>query len=247
MIDLSGQVVAITGGSSGIGEATAFACVRAGAKVAIAARGVEKLEAVVRRIEDLGGEAIGVRADIGEEDQANEFITRAHERFGRLDALVNCAGAAYLGPIAGAPTEEWRRVIHVNVMGLLYCTHAALALMTAQGSGHIVNISSVGGRVVDKYSGIYSLTKFGIGAFSESLRLENLQTGIRVTVIEPGRTDTGIHEQITGTVGQEVVADHAGVVPLAPDNVAQTVVFALGQPREVSISEILVRPSRQSM
>jgi clavulanate-9-aldehyde reducatase len=247
MTDLSGQVVAITGGSAGIGEATALACVHAGAKVAIAARGVEKLEAAVRRIEDLDGEAIGVPADIGEEDQANEFVNRAHERFGRLDALVNCAGAAYLGPIAGAPTAEWRRVIHVNVMGLLYCTHAALALMTPQGSGHIVNISSVGGRVVDKYSGIYSLTKFGIGAFSESLRLENLKTGIRVTLIEPGRTDTGIHKQVTGKVGEEVVGDHADVVPLAPDQVAQTVVFALGQPKEVSISEILIRPSRQAM
>jgi clavulanate-9-aldehyde reducatase len=247
MTGLSGQVVAITGGSAGIGEATAFACARAGAKVAIAARTASRLEVVARRIEQEGSEALGVPADIGEEDQANHFVQMANQRFGRLDALVNCAGAAYLGPITGAPTSEWRRVIHTNVMGLLYCTHAALALMSRQGSGHIVNISSVGGRVVDKYSGIYSLTKFGIGAFSESLRLENLQTGIRVTVIEPGRTDTGIHEQVTGDVGREVVADHADVVPLTPDQVAQTIVFALAQPREVSISEILVRPSRQAM
>ena len=153
MSELRGRVVAITGASSGIGEATALACARAGASVALAARRTERIEALAARIEQDGGEALAVTADVGEEQEANAFVARTHERFGRLDALVNNAGVMLLGPIEGAPTEEWRRMIHVNVMGVLYCTHSALPLMHAQGGGDIVNVSSVGGRVLGRYLG----------------------------------------------------------------------------------------------
>ena len=134
MTDLSGRVVAVTGASSGIGEATALACAKAGAAVAFAARRSERIEDLARRIEADGGQALAFTADVGEEQQANAFIRAAHERFGRLDALVNNAGVMLLGPIDGAPTEEWRRMIHANVFGVLYCTHAALPLMKAQGA-----------------------------------------------------------------------------------------------------------------
>src|SRR5437016_4089123 len=140
-IDLSGQVVAVTGASSGIGEATALACVRAGAAVALAARRAERIEQLAQRIEGEGGRALCVQTDVGDEDQARAFIERAHGELGRLDALVNNAGVMLLGPIEGADTEEWRRMIHANVFGVLYCTHAALPLMRAQGGGHIVNVS----------------------------------------------------------------------------------------------------------
>ena len=137
-VDLSGRVVAITGASSGIGEATALACVHAGAAVALAARRDDRIQALAERIARDGGRAIAVRTDVGEESQAQAFVQRAHADLGRLDVLVNNAGVMLLGPIAGADTEEWRRMIHANVFGVLYCTHAALALMGAQGSGHIV-------------------------------------------------------------------------------------------------------------
>jgi clavulanate-9-aldehyde reductase len=145
--DLSGQVVAVTGASSGIGEATALACARAGAAVSLGARRGERIEALARRIEDEGGRSLAVTADVGEEEQARAFVQRTGAELGRLDVLVNNAGVMLLGPIENAPTEEWRRMIHANVFGVLYCTHAALPLMRAQGSGHIVNVSSVAGRV----------------------------------------------------------------------------------------------------
>ncbi len=129
--------------------------------------------------------------DVGEEAAgAARSCERAHSELGRLDVLVNNAGVMLLGPIAGAPTEEWRRMIHANVFGVLYCTHAALPLMAEQGSGHIVNVSSVAGRVARAGSGVYNLTKFGVGAFSESLRQEGVALGVRVTLIEPGAVAT---------------------------------------------------------
>jgi NADP-dependent 3-hydroxy acid dehydrogenase YdfG len=245
--ELRGRVVAITGASSGIGEATALACARAGASVALAARRTERIEALARRIEETGGEALAVTADVGEEQQANAFVARTHERFGRLDVLVNNAGVMLLGPIEGAPTEEWRRMIQVNIMGVLYCTHSALPLMRAQGGGDIVNLSSVGGRVLGRYSGVYSLTKFGIGAFSEALRQENVDTGIRVTLIEPGRVDTELRTHVREEVLGELGGGFAGVVPLSADDVARAILYAVGQPAGVSVNEILLRPSNQPM
>ena len=172
--DLSGQVVAVTGASSGIGEATALACAQAGAAVALAARRADRIEALAQRITDEGGRALAVAADVGEEDEARGFVERAHRELGRLDVLVNNAGVMLLGPIEGAPTEEWRRMVHVNIFGVLYCSHAALPLMREQGHGHIVNVSSVAGRFARAGSGVYNLTKFGVSAFSEALRQEGI-------------------------------------------------------------------------
>jgi clavulanate-9-aldehyde reductase len=145
--ELSNQVIAVTGASSGIGEATALACARAGAAVALAARREERIQSLAELIASEGGRALAIATDVGEEEQARAFVERTHAELGRLDVLVNNAGVMLLGPIENAPTEEWRRMIHANVFGVLYCTHAALPLMHAQGSGHIVNVSSVAGRV----------------------------------------------------------------------------------------------------
>src|SRR5277367_3464463 len=141
-IDLSGRVVAVTGASSGIGEATALACAKGGAAVSLAARRIDRIEQLAERINDDGGTALAVQTDVGEERQAEAFIQRTAAELGRLDVLVNNAGVMLLGPIAGADTEEWRRMVHANVFGVLYCSHAALPVMLGQSSGHIVNVSS---------------------------------------------------------------------------------------------------------
>jgi NADP-dependent 3-hydroxy acid dehydrogenase YdfG len=244
-IDLSGQVVAITGASSGIGEATALAAAKAGAAVSLAARRADRIEALAARIADEGGRAIAVPADVGEEDQAQAFVRRTIDELGGLDALVNNAGVMLLGPIPGADTEEWRRMIHVNVFGVLYTTHAALPHLLERGSGSIVNVSSVAGRRATAGSGVYNLTKFGVNAFSEALRQEVAEAGIRVTLIEPGAVATELPTHNRPEVLAQMRARFKDVTPLEPQDIANAIVYALGQPANVSINEVLVRPTQQ--
>jgi len=243
--DLSRQVVAVTGASSGIGEATAMACARAGASVSLAARRAERIEALARRIGEEGGRALAVETDVGQESEARAFIERTHGELGRLDVLVNNAGVMLLGPIAGAPTEEWRRMIHANVYGVLYCTHAALPLMADQGSGHIINVSSVAGRHARAGSGVYNLTKFGVGAFSEALRQESVAMGVRVTLIEPGAVATELGGHNRPEVLEQMAKAFQGVTLLASEDIAEAILYAIGQPANVSVNEVLVRPSGQ--
>jgi NADP-dependent 3-hydroxy acid dehydrogenase YdfG len=244
-IDLSNRVVAVTGASSGIGEAIALACARAGATVALAARRADRIELLRERIEEGGARAIAVPADVGEESQARAFVERAHAELGRLDVLVNNAGVMLLGPIENAPTEEWRRMIHANVFGVLYCTHAALPLMRVQGSGHIINVSSVAGRVARAGSGVYNLTKFGVGAFSESLRQEAVALGVRVTLVEPGAVATELAGHNRPEVLEQMAKRFQGVTPLEADDIANAVLYAISQPPNVSVNEVLIRPSGQ--
>ena len=243
--DLTGKVVAVTGASSGIGEATALACAKAGAAVALAARRGERIERLAAQIAGDGGRALAVEADVADEQQAGAFVARANDELGRLDVLVNNAGTMLLGPIAGAPTEEWRRMIDVNVYGVLYCTHAALPLMTAQGGGHIVNVSSVAGRVARQGSGVYNLTKFGIGAFSESLRQEGVALGVRVTLIEPGAVATELAGHNRPEVLEQIQKRFGDIERLSAQDIAAAILYAIGQPPNVSINEVLVRPSGQ--
>ncbi len=244
-IDLSNRVVAVTGASSGIGEAIALSCARAGAALALAARRADRIELLAQRIEEEGARAIAVPTDVGEEGQARAFIERAHAELGRLDVLVNNAGVMLLGPIENAPTEEWRRMIHANVFGVLYCTHAALPLMRSQGSGHVVNVSSVAGRVARAGSGVYNLTKFGVGAFSESLRQEAVALGVRVTLVEPGAVATELAGHNRPEVLEQMAKRFQGVTPMEAEDIANAVLYAIGQPSNVSINEVLIRPSGQ--
>jgi NADP-dependent 3-hydroxy acid dehydrogenase YdfG len=243
--ELPNQVIAVTGASSGIGEATALACARAGAAVSLAARRSERIEELAARINGDGGRALAIATDVGEEQQARAFVERTHAELGRLDVLVNNAGVMLLGPIESAPTEEWRRMIDANVFGVLYCTHAALPLMRAQGSGHIVNVSSVAGRIARAGSGVYNLTKFGVGAFSESLRQEGVALGVRVTTIEPGAVATELPGHNRPEVREQMAKNFAGVTPLEAEDIARAVLYAISQPANVSINEVLVRPSGQ--
>lgn len=244
-MDLEGQVVAITGASSGIGEATALACARAGAAVALAARRAKRIEELAERIRAEGGRALAVQTDVGEEEQARSFVQRANDELGRLDVLVNNAGVMLLGPIEGAPTEQWRQMIHVNLFGVLYCTHAALPIMRTQEAGHVVNISSVAGRVARAGTGVYNLTKWGVGAFSEALRQEGVDIGVRVTLIEPGMVATELQGHNRPEVLEQMGRRFEGVTPLAAEDVASAVLYAIAQPANVAVNEVLVRPRAQ--
>lgn len=246
-MDLSGRVIAITGASSGIGQAVAIACAQAGAAVALGGRRADLIEATARRIEDDGGTAIALPLDVADEESAHAFVHRAADRLGGLDVLVNNAGLFFLGPIETSPSEEWRAMIDVNVLGVLYCTQAALPLLRQSGQGDIVMMSSIGGRVVGHWSGVYSLTKFGIGALSEALRQETLQDDIRVIVVEPGRVRTELRDHMDPAVLEQITGDFEEVTPMEARDVAEMVLISLTQPRNVHISELLMRPARSPM
>jgi NADP-dependent 3-hydroxy acid dehydrogenase YdfG len=243
---LAGKTALVTGASSGIGEATAKALAGAGARVAVSARRADRLDALVKEIKDGGGEAYAVVADVADEDQARDMVVTANEHLGRLDILVNNAGVMLLGPIGQANTDDWRRMVQTNVMGLMYATHAVLPLMKAQGGGHIVNVSSVAGRTAREGSGVYNVTKWGVGAFSESLRQEVSRDKVRVTVIEPGAVKTELTDHITHEETKKQTQDWIGkMTPLESEDIAAAIVYAVTQPPRVNVNEILIRPTEQ--
>src|SRR4051794_10444812 len=244
---LDGKVAAVTGASSGIGEATARALAGAGAAVALGARRVDRLEAIVSGIDESGGRALAIELDVADEESANAFVAEAQSQLGGLDILVNNAGVMLLGPVEGADTSQWRTMVNVNLLGLLYCTHAALPVMRAAGSGHIVNLSSVAGRSANAGSAVYNLTKFGVGAFSEALRQEVSGAGIRTTIIEPGFVDTelqGHNEHPAVLEGIEKMRKSLPEV-LQAEDIAAGILYAVTQPQRVDVNEILIRPTGQ--
>jgi NADP-dependent 3-hydroxy acid dehydrogenase YdfG len=244
---LDGKVVAVTGASSGIGEATALALAAEGAAIALGARREDRLRDLAQRIESDGGRALPIEVDVGDEDSARSFVEKTNSELGSLDVLVNNAGVMLLGPIEGADVENWRRMVDVNVLGLLYCTHAALPIMREQGGGTIVNVSSVAGRFANAGSGVYNLTKFGVGAFSEALRQESVESKIRVVVVEPGYVETelqGHNEQaVRDTI--EKMRERIGDV-LQAEDIADGIRWAVTRPPHVSVNEVLIRPSGQA-
>jgi len=244
---LDGRRIAITGASSGIGAATAELLASQGAEVVVGARREDRLTELVERVGSAGGVAYAQRVDVADEASAREFVECAAKHMGGLDGLVNNAGVMLLGPIDGADTKQWRQMIEVNMLGLLYCTHAALPVLREGGGGDIVNISSVAGRVASAGSGVYNLTKWGVGAFSEALRQETGWAKIRVTVIEPGFVDTelqGHNEHPAVLEAIEKMREQIGEI-LKADDIANAILYAVSQPERVSVNEILVRPTGQ--
>lgn len=245
--DLTGRTAAVTGASSGIGEATALALAGAGAKVALGARRTDRIEALARRISDAGGTAVALEVDVSDEAAARAFVTGAHAELGGLDVLVNNAGVMLLGPIEGADTEQWRRMVDVNVLGLLYVTHAALPLMREAGRGHVVNVSSVAGRFARAGSGVYNLTKFGVNAFSEALRQETAGSGVRVTMIEPGYVETELQDHNEGEVRDRIAQMREDIgEPLQAGDIAEAILYAVAAPPHVAVNEVLIRPAGQA-
>ena len=246
---LAGKRAAITGASSGIGEATARALAREGAAVALAARRKDRIDELAEGIGAYGASAHAFEVDISDEAAARGFITAAAEAMGGLDILVNNAGLMLLGAVQGAETEEWRRMIGVNLLGLLYCTHAALPIMGEGGGGHIVNVSSTAGRQAGLGSAVYNLTKWGVTGFSEGLRQEALHSNVRVTCLEPGFVKTelqGHNENPMVVDAIEKMREQIGEDGLLQaEDMAAAIVYAVSQPDRVSVNEILVRPTRQ--
>jgi NADP-dependent 3-hydroxy acid dehydrogenase YdfG len=248
---LDGTVALVTGASSGIGEATARALAAEGAAVAISARRLDRLERLAEEIAGTGGTAMPIESDATDPDQAVGAVERAATELGRLDVVVNNAGQMLLGPIEDAPTEEWERMIDLNLKGLINTTHAAVPHLlaaagdSARGCADLVNVSSVAGRIARAGSGVYNLTKFGVGAFSESFRQEFAGRRVRSIVIEPGAVATELSDHIRDGIREQVRERFADIETLQSEDVAETIAFAVTRPRHVCLNEVLIRPTEQ--
>jgi NADP-dependent 3-hydroxy acid dehydrogenase YdfG len=237
-------VAVVTGASSGIGEATVRSLAAEGAAVVAGARRKERLHGLVEEVARDGGKALAVECDLTDEQQAHALVDRAIEEFGRIDILVNNAGVMLLSKVEKGLSDEWRQMFDVNVLGLLYATDAAVEAMKGQGSGHIVNVSSVAGRKTRPTGGVYSGTKFAVNAISEAMRQELLEDGIRITIVEPGAVATELTEHITDEEVREGLKQR-NIEPLQSEDVANAIAYAVSQPQRVSVNEILIRPTQQ--
>ena len=246
MNNLEGKVAVVTGASSGIGEATVRALAAEGASVVAGARRKERLDGLVEEVSRDGGKAIAVECDVTDESQAQDLIRRAVEEYGSIDILVNNAGVMLLSTVGKGLSDQWRQMFEVNVMGLLYATEAAIGHMKGQGSGHLVNISSVAGRKVTRdSSGVYAGTKHAVNAISEGLRQELLEDNIRVTIVGPGAVATELPDHITDEDAREGLSGLLELERLQAEDIAEAVVYAATQPERVSVNEILIRPTQQ--
>jgi NADP-dependent 3-hydroxy acid dehydrogenase YdfG len=247
---LTGTVALVTGASSGIGEASALALAQHGAAVAIAARRKDRLDALAARIADGGGTALAIEADVTSEEQAEALVRQTVAGLGRLDTLINNAGVMLLGPIVDAPLQEWERMIDLNVKGLLYCAHAALPhlLSAAQDSprkvADMVNISSVAGRVARSGSGVYNATKWGVGAFSESLRQEVTRRHVRVSLVEPGAVATELVSHNRPEI-RERLAGGDDFERMESEDIADAIAYIVTRPWRMAVNEMLIRPTEQ--
>jgi clavulanate-9-aldehyde reductase len=244
--NLAGHVSLVTGASSGIGEGVARALGAAGATVVVAARRFDRLTQLAAGITSAGGTALAHQLDIADVTQAGGAVRTITERFGRLDSIVNAAGIMLSARTADASLADWQRMFETNVIGLMALTHAAFAVMRAQGSGHVVNISSVSARLANAGSPAYAATKSAVNTFSESLRKEGASAGVRVTVVSPGIVETELFEHPADAATRARFRKMLdSMTPLTPADVAASVVFALAQPPHVSISEIVLRPTEE--
>jgi NADP-dependent 3-hydroxy acid dehydrogenase YdfG len=252
-LSLSGTAALVTGASSGIGAATARALGAQGAAVALVARRKQRLDELAAEIKKGGGRTLVLETDVTDAGQATAAVETAVRELGRLDILVNNAGVMLLGPIEDAPVEEWERMVHLNVLGLLYMAHAALPhLLRAAEEGprrvaDLVNISSVAGRAARRGSGVYNLTKFGVGAFSESLRQEVTGRHVRISLVEPGAVATELTDHLRPEIQEQTKQRFANVERLEADDIADAITFIVTRPRRVAINELLVRPTEQEL
>ena len=243
---LKGKVAIVTGASSGIGEATAAALAAEGARVVVNARRGDRLREHVRRISEAGGEALAVEADVAREDGVRRLIEAARERFGRVDILINNAGVMLNGPLEKVESADFRRMVDLNLMGIVYACQAVVPLMREQGGGNIVNISSVASRIAGPGSAVYAATKAAVNVFSEALRKETFKDHIRITVIEPGVVATELADHIPDAATKKGFEElTSAMTPLQPEDLAAAVLYAVTQPAHVAVNILVVRPTEQ--
>jgi NADP-dependent 3-hydroxy acid dehydrogenase YdfG len=241
---LAGKVALVTGASSGIGEGAALALAAAGASVAVSGRRRERLDALVAKIDGAGGTAVALPGDVAVEADAMKSVEDTIARFGRIDILVNSAGVNEAGGVESLTLEQWRRVIDINLYGTLYTCKAAVPHMKVQGSGDIINISSTSGRRAAGLFGPYSTSKFGVTGLTEGLRQEVGQAGIRVSIIEPGATESEIANSITDPKWREMIKAHVSKDgAMKASDIAEAILFIVGLPRRANVSQILIRPT----
>jgi NADP-dependent 3-hydroxy acid dehydrogenase YdfG len=244
MSNITGKVVGITGASSGIGEATALLLAQRGAKVVLGARGLDRLEALAARITDAGGNAAFVRTDVRRRDDLSNLVALACERYGKLDVLVNNAGVMPISPLDDLRVDDWEEMIDVNLKGVLYGIAAALPVFRSQGFGHFVNLASTAAYLVVPNMSVYCGTKFAVRAISEGLRQE-AGDKLRVTIISPGMTRTNFAETMTNPEVKAQLQERADKTAMPPDAIARAIAFAIEQPADIDVNEVVVRPTVQ--
>jgi NADP-dependent 3-hydroxy acid dehydrogenase YdfG len=245
MTGIENKVAVITGASSGIGEATALLLAGRGAKVVLGARGSDRLKALAARIVDSGGEAACARTDVKRRSDLSNLVELACERYGKLDVLVNNAGIGPISPLDDLRVEEWEEMIDVNIKGVLYGIAAALPVFRRQGFGHFVNTASTAGHKTVPSQAVYSGTKFGVRAISEGLRQE-AGDQLRVTIISPGFVRTDFVETVANPEVKAQLVASRDKFAMPPDAVARAIAFAIEQPADVDVNEIVIRPTAQA-
>jgi len=240
------KVAIVTGASSGIGYATALTLSKSGAKVAIGARRTDKLLELENKIRQNGGEVFSQKLDVTKKSDCDSFVDATIKKWGEVDILVNNAGLMPLSFVKNLKIDEWDQMIDVNIKGVLYCTAAVIPHMYAKKSGHIINISSVAGRIVFPSGSVYCATKHAVTAFSEGLRQEfSTRSNIRVTCIEPGVVSTELTNTITDESLQSFVETSKKMNSLKAEDIANAILFAVEAPSHVNINEVLIRPTTQ--
>ncbi|MBA8902923.1 SDR family oxidoreductase [Phyllobacterium sp. P30BS-XVII] len=240
MLNIKGKVVAITGASSGIGEATAKVLAAAGAHVVIGARRVDRLQQLAREISEAGGTVRTRRLDVTDQSDVQGFVDFAKSEFGRLDVIINNAGVMPLSPLEALKVNEWDQMIDVNIKGVLYGIAAALPHMKRQGSGHVINVASIGGHSVSPTAAVYCATKFAVRAISDGLRQETDQ--LRVTIISPGTTTSELADNISDPLARDAMKAWRAIT-ISSEAVANAILYAISQPEDVDVSEIIIRPT----
>jgi NADP-dependent 3-hydroxy acid dehydrogenase YdfG len=241
------KIVVVTGASSGLGEATARLLSAEGATVVLGARRVDRLQTLAKELETRGGKALALTTDVSQREQVKALVDTAVQTYGRVDVMINNAGLMPQAPLERLKVDEWDRMIDVNLKGMLYGIAAALPHMQRQKFGHIINVSSVAGHKVGPGFAVYAATKFAVRALSEGLRQEVKPYNIRTTVISPGAVATELPDSVTDPDASKRIRTFYDQVAVPADSFARAVAFAMSQPEEVDINEILYRPTRQEV
>lgn len=246
MSSIQDKVVIITGASSGIGEATAKELAAKGAKLVLAARREDRLQKLKQEIESSGGQAVYKVTDVASHEQMEDLAAYALNEFGKIDVMVNNAGVMPLSPVHEKKIHEWDAMIDINIKGVLYGIAAVLPSMRERKEGHIINVSSVAGHLVFPASAVYSGTKFAVRAITEGLRIEECGNNIRTTIISPGSIATELTQAISGSELKAAIIEETKIA-IEPASIARAIAFAIEQPADVAVNEMIVRPTIQQL